>query len=340
MRSRSPDLLDIVEAAYNVDRSDEEWLKEVAHAAHPHLDRGFGIAAFEYFRPPEGQPSISRRFHLGIPNQLDRIYSKVFEQMDPEIRLRPFRLGPCISGSELMGMRKKFHAEPHMQRFVQRFGMYDSLWITAAEPSGHGLGLHAGRPNIAWASQVEKKRWGKIAAHLAAAIRMRHSLRARSGKHTTDIGEAVLDRRGKMLDASGNAKTAVARDQLRRAVIALEASRGPLRSADPDSSLQIRKALVRGQWTLLDHVELDGKHYIVARENPPAAPGPELLTPRERQVVAFARLGHHNKLIAYEMGIADSTVRVLLGRASAKLGVKTRKDLLRLLEEQAAPARQ
>jgi DNA-binding CsgD family transcriptional regulator len=98
------------------------------------------------------------------------------------------------------------------------------------------------------------------------------------------------------------------RELLRRAVLAIEASP----AARSDATLELEKT----RWSLVDRVELEGRRYIVARETPPE------LTPRERQVVAFAKLGHHNKLIAYELGIAASTVRVLLRRAAQKLGVR------------------
>lgn len=53
------------------------------------------------------------------------------------------------------------------------------------------------------------------------------------------------------------------------------------------------------------------------------------MSPREEQVLAHAALGHSNKLIAYELGLAHSTVRVLLARASAKLGARGREATLR-----------
>jgi DNA-binding CsgD family transcriptional regulator len=52
------------------------------------------------------------------------------------------------------------------------------------------------------------------------------------------------------------------------------------------------------------------------------------LTDRERQVVVHAALGLTNKEIAYTLGISDATVRVLVTRAAARLGVRTRKQLL------------
>ncbi|MEO6095410.1 MAG: helix-turn-helix transcriptional regulator [Fibrobacteria bacterium] len=55
-------------------------------------------------------------------------------------------------------------------------------------------------------------------------------------------------------------------------------------------------------------------------ENAPAPAGLELLSPRERQVAALAELGRSNKVIAYELGLGHSTVRVLLARAAGKPG--------------------
>lgn len=52
------------------------------------------------------------------------------------------------------------------------------------------------------------------------------------------------------------------------------------------------------------------------------------LTTREREVVQRAVSGHSNKAIAFDLGIADATVRVLLWRAYGKLGVRSRRDLV------------
>ena len=57
------------------------------------------------------------------------------------------------------------------------------------------------------------------------------------------------------------------------------------------------------------------------------------LTERERQVVALYRLGAHAKLIAYELGIADATVRVLLSRAAHRLGLPSPRALRSTPEE-------
>ena len=51
------------------------------------------------------------------------------------------------------------------------------------------------------------------------------------------------------------------------------------------------------------------------------------LTAREGQVVSLYRLGNDPKVIAYELGLAAATVRVLLGRAAKRLGVRRPRDL-------------
>jgi DNA-binding CsgD family transcriptional regulator len=54
----------------------------------------------------------------------------------------------------------------------------------------------------------------------------------------------------------------------------------------------------------------------------------EELSARERQVLASVARGRSNKEIAHELGVAHSTVRVLLARAAHKLGAQTRDELV------------
>lgn len=64
-----------------------------------------------------------------------------------------------------------------------------------------------------------------------------------------------------------------------------------------------------------------------ARRNDPATAPLALLSQRERQVAALVAMGHANKVIGYELGIATSTVGVLVGRALARLGLHSRKEV-------------
>ena len=90
------------------------------------------------------------------------------------------------------------------------------------------------------------------------------------------------------------------------------------------------QGVIDRSWSIIEHHERDGRHYLVVVEMPPPRPGLEALSPRELQVVAAAAVGQTSKVIAFELGLSDSTVRVLLARSARKLGVKRRAELVAL----------
>src|SRR4051812_43002802 len=98
--------------------------------------------------------------------------------------------------------------------------------------------------------------------------------------------------------------------------------------AQPDETLRPWPPLTRARWTLVDRFERGGRRYIVARENRSQLRGLLALSERERQAVAYLAIGQSTKEAAYALGISDATVRVLLSRAAAKLGVRSRSALL------------
>jgi DNA-binding CsgD family transcriptional regulator len=103
-----------------------------------------------------------------------------------------------------------------------------------------------------------------------------------------------------------------------------DAALGPRRRAGP------LEGLATGRWSLVDHFDTDGRRYLVAHRNDPPLDSPNALTLPERQIAGYAAMGHSNKLIAYELGLAESTVATHLDAASLKLGVRSRADLARL----------
>jgi DNA-binding NarL/FixJ family response regulator len=57
-----------------------------------------------------------------------------------------------------------------------------------------------------------------------------------------------------------------------------------------------------------------------------ASPSPrQPLTPREREVIEIVTGGRSHKEAAFELGVADATVRVLYARAMKKLGRSNRR---------------
>jgi DNA-binding NarL/FixJ family response regulator len=120
------------------------------------------------------------------------------------------------------------------------------------------------------------------------------------------------------------------RAALQRAVIDIERLEGrePRRGAR-DVIHQAWRGLVCGRWRLVDHFDADGRHYVVttiAAGDAPSRPG--AMSEREHEVLSRAASGLTNKEIAMELGLAQSTVRVLVHRAARKLGTVDRAEAL------------
>lgn len=91
--------------------------------------------------------------------------------------------------------------------------------------------------------------------------------------------------------------------------------------------IDVSRGVAVNRWALIDHEDRDGREPMAVANNEPKG-GLEALTAREKEVVQRAMAGNSNKAIAYELGIADATVRVLLWRAYGKVGVRSRRDLI------------
>jgi DNA-binding CsgD family transcriptional regulator len=166
---------------------------------------------------------------------------------------------------------------------------------------------------------------GRISAHIVSSRRLR-TLTAEDG---ADASDAVLDPSGGVRHASGPARDAASRDLLGTAVRRMERARSRARRADAQDAVELWRALVSGQWSLVDHVERDGRRFVLARRNEPCARDPKALSGLERSVAAYAIQGQTNKYIAYLLGIAPSTVSSHLASACRKLGVVSRYELIR-----------
>ena len=88
------------------------------------------------------------------------------------------------------------------------------------------------------------------------------------------------------------------------------------------------KELNDTRWTLVDKFESDGKRYVLVQQDAERTEAANALSPREHAVLVAAAAGHHNKLIASDLGLASSTVRVLLFRAMRKLGASNRAEAI------------
>jgi DNA-binding CsgD family transcriptional regulator len=98
-----------------------------------------------------------------------------------------------------------------------------------------------------------------------------------------------------------------------------------------EAALQAWRGLTDGRWSIVDQVESDGKHFLVARRNELDTGDVRVttLTPIERQACAMRAAGHSQKLIAYELGIHTSAVARHLANGMNKLGIRSSSALAR-----------
>jgi DNA-binding NarL/FixJ family response regulator len=99
----------------------------------------------------------------------------------------------------------------------------------------------------------------------------------------------------------------------------------------PDSAVDLWNALVSARWTIVDQVDTDGRRFLLARKNDAVHPVAALATTRERQVALLGARGLSNKNMAYELGIAQSTVSSTLRNVLARLGLRSRYELASVL---------
>lgn len=105
-------------------------------------------------------------------------------------------------------------------------------------------------------------------------------------------------------------------------------SSGVMKVAEKARTYESGKHRVSTGWTVVDQYEQDGFRYRLTRRPVDPEVGGVRLTPREEEVLGYACDGSTNKEIASTLGLAPSTVGVLLFRAAAKMGVRSRSELL------------
>jgi DNA-binding CsgD family transcriptional regulator len=318
MRSSSTHVVSIVEAIYREDETEQGWIEGILAAARPALDHGLGLTGYP-FEVVGREIRVPWAKVLGTPSSVGPSFVKsvMATSRDTPKVSRVYRTPTCATASEL-GLAEM----PGFQLFRAK-GILDASGITGFDTTGHGVFFGAFLPRIAGLDPVFRARFERVAAHLGVGQRYR-----RFAKVAGRAPEAVFTPSAKLLHAEGDATVPEARAALARAVVAIDRARGRQRRTDPDGALAAWKGLVDARWSLVDEFESDGKRYVVARENEPHVMQLAALSKRERQVVGYVALGHTSKLIAYELGIADSTVRVLLRRAMRRLNVTSREALV------------
>jgi len=224
--------------------------------------------------------------------------------------------------------------DDNLDERMGKHAIRDKWMVNGISPSGDGCALWAFSDRKHPLSEGERFLLRKLAPHPEISYRL-WNRNAGLDPLSAAAVEAILRPDGKVEHAEHSAKPNEARAALTKSSKLRDWARSSGRRREPELAVSAWRGLSAACWTLVDSVESDGKRYILARENLPDHSEQLALSTRELQVTALARLGRTNKVIAYELGLSASTVRVLMARAARKLGVRTRSELVTKLDDSA-----
>jgi DNA-binding CsgD family transcriptional regulator len=315
------DFISVLEAVYAVEQSRDNWLSGVLQASSEALcSHGVGGVLYDASARDVHMLSIAgaglspELLNLGVAQHRDPQYTEVIAENYRTIlcaRQTDYSRGPD---------------RDRMRRQMADHEVRDALMVNGIDETRQGLALYMFNDRPVRLSVNTRLAFERFAVHLANAYRLQRRL-ARSAQPPTQSADAVFGVHGR-LEYVASQLPADGLEQLQNALQRREWSLGSARREQPQRALSVWNALVNGRWSLIDHFDSDGKRYILAQENAVRSVAPSELSSRERQTARLAALGRSNKIIAYELGLAHSTVRVLLARAASKLGAQTRDQLV------------
>lgn len=350
---RRRDAMAVLEAAYDLRAPEPLWLEGLLEAARALLDDGHGMMAC--IADFEGSPQQPLRTPVALGGSLEwqrrwrrDWWEDALLRMPVEALVAVASFAPVSYGTHaIAAVARRYETldvllqDLAAQGYARTLGRFastmppsardgrvlapEALQVFASEPTGHVVAIVANRaePAAHPPSRRVLRDWSRIAAHVAAAFRLRRGVAALRARD-----EAVFSPNGRVLHAEGPAASRDAIAALREAAIAVDRARtAAVRGTD--EALELWRALHEGRWSIVDVFDNDGRRFLVARANEPASAPAPALSRREQQVVDRLALGHSNRMIAYELGISASSVATHLRRASAKLRLSSTRELVR-----------
>jgi DNA-binding NarL/FixJ family response regulator len=321
---RRGDWVAVVEAGYSLDGDDSTWLKHLLDCIAREHWGGRSSAAFTFGLSATG--FALRDVTIQGPPEIENHLRASLAVVSPEGLNQAYGSGSAPVGtvSELI-----FHRAGDQQTFKKTNAgvVADVLRIVAHSGTGRGLGLTLVLDTVRNSTQAERRRWTRCAAHIGAGLRLRAMARELASLDGKPI-EAIFDGGGKLCHVREAATSKSARELLRTAVRNADKARSASGRLNADEALKAWEALIRGRWSLVDYFDSDQRRFVVAVRNDLCSLDPRGLSLRERQVVEYAGQGRSAKEIGYVLGAPAASVENSLRRAQAKLGLRSRVELI------------
>ncbi|RLB53373.1 MAG: hypothetical protein DRJ42_12185 [Deltaproteobacteria bacterium] len=329
--------LDVVEAAYDLDATDADWIEAVTTTVAETVPGAVLPMGHTLRRAHDGAPVVHSAYRKGSGRShewVDGINALVGTEFHRAIM--PLGTKCVLMTESLAALPAKFQpmVEAGPLADIWAAGAKDCVSLQSMDAAGRGIAIAVHTTETVLASTA-RRRFEQVASHIAAASRLRQSLSKRaangqSGVLAEPTAEAVLEVDGRIADAQGAAKDASARELLRFAVKQVDRARSKSVRHHDEEALSMWQALVGGRWSLIDRYDTDGRRHYLAIRNLPAAVLTRALSAGEARIVALAVAGESDKAIGYHLGLKPSSVATGLSEAMRRLGVKSRIELIRV----------
>jgi DNA-binding CsgD family transcriptional regulator len=335
-RAVSAGILDIVEGAYETSNDEVTWLTQATERFASRCPQMMSWGGYIISRTPDGLPIFHNACLAGYDDPMS-VFGPMHDTLTPEFAAVAFPNGTdCRLFSEhwkAASEGRSWQEDPqvHLDRlwsFLASCGAEDLIYSLSFDRKGAGVFLGAMVKHTKL-SPRSSELFRRAAIHLAAGLRLRRSLMAAS---PFERCEAVLEADGRLAHAEGGARDVDARAELREAAKRIDRARTAKVREDEIEATSLWQGLVEGRWSVIDRFDTDGRRYYVAIANPPEGVPVRQLSEIEARVVAQAAAGEPNGVVAYALGVAETTVGSHLTNAMRKLGAQSRIELVRLAQ--------
>jgi len=325
--------LTAIETAYRIDLPADEWLQCMGESVLRLAGGDGGLVSFLFDASLDDKPvdlsslrvagdtspqlwENSRSFHQRMTGATYRL---IFPGPG-----RPSINGPVTQHLRSLGLEPA--GFPPLVDLLSRLGVPELWSLWAVVDGTEGVGFVRAMPGGERPSSPTHEWWEDLGAHIAAGYRARLAL---AGVSPLDAADAVFRPDGTPVSATDPRKPRI--DTWSRIVRAIDRARAADFRTGENAVLEVWSGIIEGRWSLFDHVDTDGKRYVVLVETGGSrSTGCRALSSTQREVCLRAARGLSNKEIAYELGMSLSSVATHLRRGLEKLGISGRSRLQRL----------
>lgn len=303
--------LQILETLYRFDLDEATHVQLIQETAARHWQKRGPILLSSGRLVRGGGLDLSHP-HVTRDEGLDyaRAITETFQNLPTDELRTCLSADPVYGGGIECGLKGRISPQIN-SRFIHHAGIVDMLGFFAGTREGGLVGLTTLLHARSSTSPRERGHWQPLAAHLAAAWRLRQ--RFDSGAAMDELTDAVFRPDGRMSEARVQLHGPM-RERLRELV-----RRRELERSSRTGSHGMWSELIEGRWTLVDHFEANGRRVVIALRNTPMGESLCRLTDREVDALAQARNGASNKEIGLRMNLSTSSVTRLLQTVTRKL---------------------